>query len=241
MQSLSLTSRYAWAYGNPPTSDATTNNPSDGFARHFYDEVRVLLPNDIPAGTTVTLQQDASDTAAILRHRFRRSGGGRGAGARAAREFALGHRLRRDAQRRDGRRGGDPEVHQHGVGRGQDRLDPGGDVLNDAATPLNGNVTIQGAGMWHSTIQGPRPASFAAAELQFSDLSLYGEVTLRDDDNERARHQRALRRRLAASQRLDGALHDRPLDRPERKEPADDGHGHQRMPHPRPLSPTAST
>ena len=42
VQSLALTTRYSWAYGNPTTSDATSNTPSDGYARHFYDEARVL-------------------------------------------------------------------------------------------------------------------------------------------------------------------------------------------------------
>ena len=63
VQSLSLTSAFAWAYGDPQTTDTTTNSPSDGYAHHFYDEARVLLPADIPAGATVALQEDASDTA----------------------------------------------------------------------------------------------------------------------------------------------------------------------------------
>ncbi len=61
--SLSLTSQYAWAYGNPTTTDETTNNPGDGYARHFYDESRFLLSADIPVGSTVALQEDAMDNA----------------------------------------------------------------------------------------------------------------------------------------------------------------------------------
>jgi hypothetical protein len=53
---LQLTSRYGWYYGGYPYS----NNPGDGNAHHFYDDVRTLLP-DLPAGTKVRVQVDAGD------------------------------------------------------------------------------------------------------------------------------------------------------------------------------------
>jgi len=55
---LPVTSKYSWLYGNYPFS----NNPTAGFARNFFDEVRVsgLVLN---AGTTVRLQRDSTDTA----------------------------------------------------------------------------------------------------------------------------------------------------------------------------------
>src|SRR6202041_959454 len=64
VQSLPLTSEFAWAYGNPQTTDTTTNTPSKPPPHHFSVEARLLLPADIPAGSTVALQQDAQDTAA---------------------------------------------------------------------------------------------------------------------------------------------------------------------------------
>ena len=64
-------------------TDATTNTPSDGYARHFYDEARVLLPADVPAGATVALQQDASTPRPTTSSTRRPRRGARG--ARAAR------------------------------------------------------------------------------------------------------------------------------------------------------------
>lgn len=55
---LPVTSKYSWLYGNYPFS----NNPTAGFARNFFDEVRIsgLVLN---AGTVIRLQKDATDTA----------------------------------------------------------------------------------------------------------------------------------------------------------------------------------
>jgi len=55
---LPVTSKYSWLYGSYPFS----NNPTAGFARNFFDEVRIpgLALN---AGTIVRLQKDSTDTA----------------------------------------------------------------------------------------------------------------------------------------------------------------------------------
>ncbi len=55
---LPVTSKYSWLYGNYPFS----NNPTAGFARNFFDEVRIngLMLNP---GTIVRLQKDSTDTA----------------------------------------------------------------------------------------------------------------------------------------------------------------------------------
>lgn len=55
---LPVTSKYSWLYGSYPFS----NNPTAGFARNFFDEVRIsgLVLN---TGTIVRLQKDSTDTA----------------------------------------------------------------------------------------------------------------------------------------------------------------------------------
>lgn len=58
-KSIALTSRHSWVYGGYPW----TNNPGDGMAHHFYDEVRVMLDKTYPAGTTIKLQKDAANSA----------------------------------------------------------------------------------------------------------------------------------------------------------------------------------
>lgn len=58
-QKIQLTSKYAWSYGG---EEETFNVPKAGGAHHFYDEARALV-GDIPAGATVKLQVDEDDTA----------------------------------------------------------------------------------------------------------------------------------------------------------------------------------
>jgi hypothetical protein len=55
---LPVTSKYSWLYGNYPFS----NNPTAGFGRNFFDEVRINGLSLNP-GTIVRLQKDATDTA----------------------------------------------------------------------------------------------------------------------------------------------------------------------------------
>ena len=59
VQTLNLTSHFAWVYGGYPFND----NPGNGSGHHFYDESRFTGLN-IPAGATVKLQKDSGDTAA---------------------------------------------------------------------------------------------------------------------------------------------------------------------------------
>jgi hypothetical protein len=61
LQDIDLTSKYAWLYG-PEAGPG--NSPSAGPARHIYDEANVLLGETVPAGSTIRLQKDSSNTAA---------------------------------------------------------------------------------------------------------------------------------------------------------------------------------
>jgi hypothetical protein len=183
VQTLNLTSHYAWSYGNPVSSTTTTNNPGDGYARHFYDESRILLSTPIPAQATVSLQKDAMDTAdyyvidfvdleqvpaPLSRPANSLSIADYGATPNSSSDDALWIRnCINDAE-----------------AQGKIVWIPPG-VYNDVAMPFTvQNVTIQGAGMWYSTIQGAG-AQFTCggSGCQFSDFSLFGAVTVRDDTN----------------------------------------------------------
>jgi hypothetical protein len=179
--SLPLTSRFAWAYGDPAATDTTTNNPGDGHAHHFYDEARLLLPADVPAGATVALQQDASDTAAyyvvdLIDLEEVAPALAQPAGTLSVKSYgALG----------DGT-GDDGQAIQNAIddaqAKGMDVWIPPGTYL-DASTVLNvENAAVYGAGMWRSTIQGAS-ARFACGGTgcRFFDLALLGETVLRDD------------------------------------------------------------
>jgi hypothetical protein len=60
VQPLNLTSHYAWLYGSETSPG---NSPSAGPPRHIYDEAGFLLPTTYPAGSTIKLQKDSSNTS----------------------------------------------------------------------------------------------------------------------------------------------------------------------------------
>jgi hypothetical protein len=59
VQPLSLSSHYAWLYG---AETAPGNSPGTG-PRHIYDEAHFVLPSSYPAGSTIKLQKDSSNTS----------------------------------------------------------------------------------------------------------------------------------------------------------------------------------
>ncbi|TXK75160.1 S-layer homology domain-containing protein [Paenibacillus sp. N3.4] len=58
VKDLDLTSKYAWEYGNYPWS----NDPGQGSAHRFFDEVHTLIGN-VEAGATIKLQKDNGNNA----------------------------------------------------------------------------------------------------------------------------------------------------------------------------------
>ncbi|GII44589.1 hypothetical protein Psi02_10130 [Planotetraspora silvatica] len=61
---LTLSSRHSWLYGNTDGPEALTNTPQ-GDARRLFDESNALLTQSYPAGTKFRLQRDATDTASF--------------------------------------------------------------------------------------------------------------------------------------------------------------------------------
>lgn len=183
IDSLALTSVYSWAYGNPETTDATTNNPGDGYARHFYDEVRFQLPSEIPSGTTVKLQQDSQDTASYYVIDLVDFEEVPAALAQPSPSVSI---AMYGATPNDGTDDGAAIMMaiQQAEYLGRPVWIPPGTYLNAGTQLVAANVKIQGAGMWQSTIQGAA-ANFicSSGSCQFSDFSVYGDVTLRNDDD----------------------------------------------------------
>lgn len=183
VQSLALTSRYTWAYGNPETTDETTNTPGDGYARHFYDEVRVLLSADLPVGSTVKLQQDATDTAAYYVVDLIDLEEVPPALAQPANSLSI---TDYGATPNDGTDDGAAIQTCINAAAVESKVVwiPPGTYVDGGTTLTAQNVTIQGAGMWLSTIQGAS-ANFVCSggSCKFSDFAIYGDVILRDDMN----------------------------------------------------------
>ncbi|MFI7274618.1 glycosyl hydrolase family 28-related protein [Streptomyces sp. NPDC049879] len=62
VRKLDLSSKHSWLYGNTDDPEGLTNNPG-GDARRLFDESHALLAETYPAGTTFRLQRDADDSA----------------------------------------------------------------------------------------------------------------------------------------------------------------------------------
>ena len=63
-QKLNLSSHYSWLYGNVDGPEALTNTPG-GDARRLFDESHALLSSSYPPGTKFKLQRDSGDTASF--------------------------------------------------------------------------------------------------------------------------------------------------------------------------------
>lgn len=64
VRKLSLSSKHSWLYGNTDSPEGLTNTPGAD-ARRLFDESHALLTRTYPAGTTFRLQRDAGDNAAF--------------------------------------------------------------------------------------------------------------------------------------------------------------------------------
>lgn len=172
-----LTSRYSYYYGIYPF----TNRPSDGRAHHFWDEVRILLPETLPTGTKLTLRPapgsrefavDVIETEQVETPQPPPEGaisvtefGADPTGQRSARQ-AFGRAVA--AARKSGR-----VLY---VPAGRYRID--GHVVVD-------EVTIAGAGQWHTIIAGHHLGFYSlgsgSRRVSLSGFAIESDVTRRQD------------------------------------------------------------
>ena len=171
---LAPTSRYSWFYGRYPF----TNDPANGGGHHAFDHVRIMLPA-IPAGAVVTFRPDAGlDWAAIDLADFEqiapplpRPVGSLslldfGADPSGERECGAEFRRAVAAARATGKPLWIPPGTFHI--RGHVEVD---------------RVTIEGAGMWHSTLIGESLGLYGkdAHAVILRDFAILGDVTERKD------------------------------------------------------------
>ncbi|MFE9249019.1 CARDB domain-containing protein [Streptomyces sp. NPDC007088] len=64
VRKLNLTSKHSWLYGSTDDPEGLTNRPG-GDARRLFDESHALLTQTYPQGTKFRLQRDAGDSAAF--------------------------------------------------------------------------------------------------------------------------------------------------------------------------------
>ncbi len=179
-QKLPLTSKYAWSYGG---EEWTFNTPAAGGAHHFYDEARALT-DDIAAGATVRLQKDADDEAdyyvidLIDLEQV--------APPLTQSEDSLSVVDDCDAIPNDGEDDGDAIQSCIDQARGKETavwFPPGIYESNQHGFEVS-DVTIQGAGMWYTTIHGSHARfNCTGNNCHYFDFAILGETVLRDDQS----------------------------------------------------------
>jgi hypothetical protein len=182
-QALTLTSKYAWSYGG---ETSTANDPGLGGAHHFYDETRALV-GDVPPGAKVRLQKDPDSAAAyyvidLVDLEYV---------APALAQPAGFLSLAADCGAVAGDGNDDGAALQTCVNAARNMgkgvwIPPGTWELTAALGDTTGvtvsGVTVRGAGMWYSTLQGPWARFHCAAnDCRFYDFAIRGETVTRDD------------------------------------------------------------
>jgi hypothetical protein len=182
---LPVTSKYSWLYG----TYAFTNYPPAGTPRNFYDEVRTNGLS-ISAGDVVRLQKDADDPASyyiidlvdlenvaaplpapanslsIMSY---------GAGGTGATDDTAALR----------------QCISAASGQGKAVWLPAGSYKITGSVDLPSDITIQGAGMWHTTLVGD-PTLYATSSrrvtlngngnnIHLSDFAITGKLNYRND------------------------------------------------------------
>jgi hypothetical protein len=174
-QNLKLTSKYAWEYGSYPW----TNDPNQGSAHRFFDEIHALIGN-MPAGATIRLQKDKVNTAdyyvvdvadfeqvasPLSAPKNFLSVTKYGAVANDGKDDTTAFKKAMAAAKKQGKGVWFP-AGEFELGNGLLYLD---------------DVTIRGAGMWYTTLNGAKFMG-KGRNIQVYDLMIDGKLNVRDDE-----------------------------------------------------------
>ncbi|HUN38116.1 MAG TPA: glycosyl hydrolase family 28-related protein, partial [Trebonia sp.] len=178
---FTLTNAYSWYYGSYPY----VNTPSSGSPHHFYDEVHRLFTTTYPAGTTFKLEVDSEDTASSYTIDLADFENVPAAAAQPAGSVSVVSE------------GADPTgVNDSSTafanaitaaGAGGTVWIPPGSYLVPGHVAVPNNITIEGAGMWYSTIIGAAPGFYGNAApnpstgVTLENFAISGNVQIRDD------------------------------------------------------------
>ncbi|WP_052476064.1 glycosyl hydrolase family 28-related protein [Cohnella kolymensis] len=172
---LELSSRHSWVYGKYPWS----NSPSDGDAHRFYDEIRRFI-GEIPAGATIRLQKDEDDKAAFYVVDLVELEQAPDAFPKPEDYVSV---TKYGAVADDGK--DDSDAFREAIAAAQkgafELWIPAGTFdLNQGPLDVK-EVTVRGAGMWHTTLKG---AGFMGIgnRIGVYDLAIDVNVTARRDE-----------------------------------------------------------
>ncbi|MEU1621610.1 CARDB domain-containing protein [Streptomyces sp. NPDC005722] len=209
VQKLSLSSKHSWLYGSTDDPEGLTNRPG-GDARRLFDESHALLSRSYPQGTTFRLQRDAGDSAAyyvidLIDLEQVAAPLSKPANCTSITEYGAvpGDGLDdTDAIQRAVTADQNGQIACVWIPAGQWRQEQ--KILTD--DPLNRgqynqvgirDVTIRGAGMWHSQLYTLTPPQNAGGinhphegnfgfdiddNTQISDIAIFGSGTIRGGD-----------------------------------------------------------
>jgi hypothetical protein len=173
---LTLTTAYSWFYGGYPF----TNNPHDGGAHHFFDDVRTMFGSTFPAGAKVRLVASASTVIDLADFELVGPPLERPANSIAVTDYGADPTgvINSGNAFRDAIAAGQAQGKPVWIPRGTFYVT--GHVIVD-------DVTLQGAGPWYSVLRGeglgiygnypPSPST----NVRLSDFAIFGEVTERND------------------------------------------------------------
>ncbi|MFC6553409.1 S-layer homology domain-containing protein [Cohnella cellulosilytica] len=174
-QNLHLTSKHAWEYGSYPWS----NDPSQGSGHRFFDEAHALI-GDVPAGATIRLQKDASSAADYYVIDLADMEQADGPYAMPDNFLSIADY---GAVADDGIDDTAAFLDAMAAAKtsGQGLWIPSGEfTFGDDPIELD-DVTIRGAGMWHTTLLGAKFFG-RGTNIRVYDLLIDGDLNVRDDE-----------------------------------------------------------
>ncbi|MEU7825885.1 carbohydrate-binding protein [Catellatospora sp. NPDC049133] len=178
IQDVTLSSVYSWVYGAYPYN----NNPAGGEPHRFFDDVRVLLGTTYPAGTVIKLQKDATSSASYYTIDLIEAEVAPAALSAPADYLTV---TSYGAVAND--TGDDTNAFNSAISAAQSQGKglwvPAGTFVTNARLNIQ-NVSLRGAGVWHTVIKGTngKGGFFATgSNVRLADFTLSGDVRYRDD------------------------------------------------------------
>jgi hypothetical protein len=182
-ETLSLTSKYSWVYGKFPW----TNNPKDGKAHHFFDDVRIKLDRIYSAGTKITFKIDKENDADYYMLDCLDAEVAEPTKKQPVNSLSV---LDFGATPNDGTDDTEAIVNciNAAVEKKKEVYIPEGEFLITNPAYVKGimltkdDTVIRGAGMWHTILKGEKAGFFIKAKnISLYDFSLIGNVDHRND------------------------------------------------------------
>ena len=177
---FTLTNAYSWYYGSYPF----VNTPGSGTPMHFYDEVHRLFSTTYPAGTTFKLEVDSEDTASSYTINLADFENVAAAATQPSGSVSVVSEGADPTGVNDSTTAFNNAIAAAGAG-GTVWIPPG--TYNIPGHIIVNNVTVEGAGMWYSTVTGTAPGFYGnsapnpSTNVHLSNFAIFGNVQIRDD------------------------------------------------------------